>query len=99
MTQRAPRAMPRLLTYWNTGNLGDALQTIALSRFLPLALGIPRSRLTEQLHPEELFVVNGWHRWPRAGASSRKPNAANGVRSRSSSTNSLPPSKRSCMSA
>jgi hypothetical protein len=55
----------RLLTYWATANLGDALQTIALSRFLPPALGIPRCRLPEQLHAEKLFVVNGWHRWPR----------------------------------
>lgn len=55
----------RLLTYWNTGNLGDVLQTIALSRFLPPTLGIPRCRLTEQLHADKLFVVNGWHRWPR----------------------------------
>lgn len=57
--------MHRLLTYWNTGNLGDVLQTIALSRLLPQCLGIPRCRLTEQLHPDKLFVVNGWHRWPR----------------------------------
>lgn len=57
--------MHRLLTYWNTGNLGDALQTIALSRLLPPSLGIPRCRLTEQLHADKLFVVNGWHRWPR----------------------------------
>ena len=57
--------MHRLLTYWNTGNLGDVLQTIALSRFLPQCIGIPRCRLTEQLHPNKLFVVNGWHRWPR----------------------------------
>lgn len=57
--------MYRLLTYWNTGNLGDALQTIALSRLLPPALGIPRCRLSEQLHADKLFVVNGWHRSPR----------------------------------
>lgn len=57
--------MRRLLTYWNTGNLGDVLQTIALSRLLPPALGIPRCRLPEQLHSDKLFVVNGWHRWPR----------------------------------
>lgn len=57
--------MHRLLTYWNTGNLGDVLQTIALSRLLPPCLGIPRCRLTEQLHTDKLFVVNGWHRWPR----------------------------------
>ncbi len=57
--------MYRLLTYWNTGNLGDVLQTIALSRLLPPALGIPRCRLSEQLHTDKLFIVNGWHRWPR----------------------------------
>ena len=57
--------MHRLLTYWNTGNLGDVLQTIALSRLLPPAVGIPRCRLTEQQHADKLFVVNGWHRWPR----------------------------------
>lgn len=57
--------MHRLLTYWNTGNLGDVLQTIALSRLLPPALGIPRSRLPEQLHTDKLLVANGWHRWPR----------------------------------
>ena len=57
--------MHRLLTYWNTGNLGDVLQTIALSRLLPPCLGIPRCRLTDQLHSDKLFVVNGWHRWPR----------------------------------
>lgn len=57
--------MHRLLTYWNTGNLGDVLQTIALSRLLPPCNGIPRCRLTEQLHSDQLFIVNGWHRWPR----------------------------------
>jgi hypothetical protein len=62
--------MHRLLTYWNTGNLGDVLQTIALSRFLPPALGIPRSRLPEQLHTDKLLVVNGWHRWPREAPAS-----------------------------
>lgn len=62
--------MYRLLTYWNTGNLGDVLQTIALSRLLPPGLGIPRCRLPEQLHADQLFVVNGWHRWPREVPSS-----------------------------
>ena len=56
--------MNRLLTYWQTGNLGDVIQTIALSRLLPQGVGIPRCRLPllEQLHSDKLFVVNGFHR-------------------------------------
>lgn len=54
--------MYRITTYNLSNNIGDAIQTIALSRLFPICVGVSRDRLAEGAHKELLYVVNGWHR-------------------------------------
>lgn len=58
----------RLITYgaapgleWNVGNLGDLFQTVALSRWLPPALGVIRTECEPKV-TDVPFVVNGFFR-------------------------------------
>jgi hypothetical protein len=50
----------RLLLYSASGNLGDMIQTAAMSRLLPQSVGIFRHRVHEMWHRELPFVVNGY---------------------------------------
>ena len=52
--------MKQILIYRQTGNLGDAVQTVAMSRLLRDAFrGVFRDSV-EDSDPQTLFVVNGW---------------------------------------
>jgi hypothetical protein len=49
-----------VLVYGATGNIGDTIQTIALSQLLPQAAGIYRHDCRKAEQAEKLFVVNGF---------------------------------------
>lgn len=58
----------RLITYgpapgleWNVGNLGDLFQTVAISRWLPPALGVVRTQCEPKV-TDVPFIVNGFFR-------------------------------------
>jgi hypothetical protein len=54
-----PRA--RILVYGNCGNIGDAVQTVAMSRLLGgVCAGIWRDAPMPSLHGDVPFIVNGW---------------------------------------
>lgn len=56
----APRLI-QVLAYYGTTNLGDAIQTIALSRLLDATLvGVFRHTAAAHCLPDVPFVVNGW---------------------------------------
>lgn len=54
--------MYRITTYDTSQNIGDAIQTIALSRLLPTCVGVSRHRLADASCRDLLYIVNGWHR-------------------------------------
>lgn len=53
--------MYRITTYEEKYNLGDIIQTIALSQLLPQCIGIPRHEVPLEKFKSLLYIVNGWH--------------------------------------
>lgn len=52
--------VPRIMVYGSTGNIGDTIQTVALSCFFPQAAGIWRHDCWKAAQADKLFVVNGF---------------------------------------
>jgi hypothetical protein len=50
----------RVLVYAGSGNIGDMMQTAAITRLLPQTVGIYRTKVAEDLHLDLPFVLNGY---------------------------------------
>lgn len=53
--------MVKILSYSNTGNLGDAIQTIAMIEYLK-SVGITQYSYVDRKNIDSDTIVNGWHR-------------------------------------